>query len=125
MRGRRRQARTYQWTGEEGERERREKKHGRREGGREEGRRERGSGMGGGGERRDSRKGEGEDRRVAQQSTRNVLCATPVPSALDQRTQHRERGKLTLGYTGPSREHRRSEREQGEREARGRRESDP
>ena len=38
------QARTYQWTGEEGGRKRRGKEHGRREGGREEGRRERESG---------------------------------------------------------------------------------
>jgi hypothetical protein len=53
----RRQARKYQWTGEEGGRQRRGKEQGRREGEREEGRRERGSGVVGGRERREEGRG--------------------------------------------------------------------
>ena len=53
-----------------------------------------------------------------QRRTAGCLCATPVPPTLDQRTHHRERGKHTHVHTGPSQEHRRSEREVEEREER-------
>jgi hypothetical protein len=104
--GREEEKREGAW--EEGGRERRGKERARERvvAGREQGGRERGKGAPG---------GAAVD---TQRRTAGCLCATPVPPTLDQRTHHRERGKHTHVHTGPSQEHRRSEREVEEREER-------